>query len=103
MFQSAPGIDDGRSDVEVAGQAREAGFNPLPASMPGEASSTGTSSSKARFNPLPASMPGEAADGTPGWLPRYVSIRSRHRCREKRGSRNNKAGYQLFQSAPGID
>ena len=61
------------------------GFNPHPASLPGDATEQFMALLEdARFNPHPASLPGDACDMVMHQCQGKVSIRTRHRCRVMR-------------------
>ena len=81
QFQSAPGINAGRSRAYRPGRAHPPCFNPRPASMPGDPCSDSRGKCTPRcFNPRPASMPGDPHVGdaiahvTAGFNPRPASM-----------------------------
>ncbi len=80
LFQSAPGINAGRCFCILR----------FPSSQPG-------------FNPRPASMPGDAAGAHQYDLEFTVSIRARHQCRAMPKIHQIGPAVLLFQSAPGIN
>jgi len=82
MFQSAPGLEAGRSlRAETAGSSTTTSFNPRPALRPGEALGRVADRGRSgRFNPRPALRPGEAGAT-------IDAVRQR----------------QEFQSAPGLE
>ena len=126
-FNPLPASRPGERSVRPQRRHR-ASFNPLPASRPGETvDGLPTTAVAMRFNPLPASRPGETSvqvrraaartelfQSAPGidagrnsspamdHADRRVSIRSRHRCREKHGGYRRPTAKE-FQSAPGIE
>ena len=82
-FQSAPGIDAGRSDAAwVDGWITDM-FQSAPGIDAGRSVQRVASSTPALsgFNPRPASMPGDPTDRSSIRLFLIVSIRARHRCR----------------------
>jgi len=54
------------------------------------------------FNPHPASLPGDAVARSPAPAQLSVSIRTRHRCRVMRAQSDLRMAEDVFQSAPGI-
>ena len=102
-FQSAPAIDGGRNfsvnthdgvSVFQSAPAIDGGRNNSPAPI---------AASSPCFNPLPPSMAGETRCVEHPGSRIAVSIRSRHRWREKRLGDQSPNGLKLFQSAPAID
>ena len=85
------------------GESRNQCFNPLPASMPGETVTRLTCAGAFMFQSAPGIDAGRNQVSDEQLIESAVSIRSRHRCREKLGSAGGCRGCFGFQSAPGID
>ena len=103
-FQSAPGINAGRSAMNLCVRKTPQSFNPRPASMPGDPHSGAFClSASVCFNPRPASMPGDPLRASAfGWSCK-VSIRARHQCRAIPRAVSRWPQSRRFQSAPGIN
>ena len=103
-FQSAPAIDGGRNQRDRRQQHGNLSFNPLPPSMAGETRHHIMSPSDTSFQSAPAIDGGrnEPAD-LQVWGGPIVSIRSRHRWREKQSTPARIGVRNQFQSAPAID
>ena len=78
VFQSAPGVNAGRYQLDRGARRIHHCFNPLPALMPGDTLQLAPSTPGPRcFNPLPALMPGDTLGLAGSRRTQGVSIRSR--------------------------
>ena len=104
VFQSTPGINAGRSGMTQIAIISNAKFQSTPGINAGRSwARASTHSTPLGFNPRPASMPGDPGSERTGCTRTDVSIHARHQCRAIPSVTFACVLVSLFQSTPGIN